>query len=146
MTTPNRTFIAAIVFFALLLGGCGSKDIPFTDYLVENLLRDNLASLAEPPIFEVVQLRVKQKSSADAVATAEVDVELYFPEDFDTVVQLRKLEPFNVEYLQYQSSFGKFSAGETQIHHASYQFQKRGNKWVIIGSKAIAPPDVSKPE
>lgn len=143
--TALRKFGTFLAFSCLVLSGCGNKQIPFTDYLVENLLRDNLASLAKPPIFEVKSVVVGSKQSDGASGTAAVDVELFFPEDFDTVVQLRKLEPFNIEYLQYKSSFGKFEAGETQVHHARYQFENRSGKWVVTGSQAIAAPDVRKP-
>lgn len=143
--TALRKFGTFIVFSCLVLSGCGNKQIPFTDYLVENLLRENLGKLAEPAIFEVKSVLVNSKQSDGASGTATVDVELYFPEDFDTVVELRKLEPFNIEYLQYKSSFGKFEAGETQVHHARYQFENRSGKWMVTGSQAIAAPDVRKP-
>lgn len=130
----------------LLLSACGQKDIPFTDYIVENLLRDNLKSLAEPPFFEVRNIDILNAEHQGTTGTATVDVRLYFPEDFDTVVGLRKLEPFNIEYLQYKSSFGKFSAGEQQIHHARYEFQRRGSKWMITGSQALSAPDISAAE
>lgn len=131
-----------ILTVCVLLISCSSKPIPFTDYLVKNLLRDNLEALASPPIFKVEDITVRTLESGEATGTATADVRLRFPEDFDTVVSLRRLEPFNIAYLQYKSSFGKFSAGESQVHHAEYQFERRDGKWFIVGSRAISAPEI----
>jgi hypothetical protein len=139
----QSTFLIALL---TALSACGQKDIPFTDYLIENLLKDNLSQMARPAIFEVTNIAIKSSEHEGDRGTAQVDVELLFPEDFDTVVGLHKLEPFNVKYLQFKSSFGKFAAGEKQIHHAQYDFIRRKGKWTIIGSKALAAPDIKKPE
>ena len=131
-----------ILMACVLLAACSSKPIPFTDYLVKNLLRDNLKALATPPIFTVEDIAVKTLESSETTGTATVDVRLRFPEDFDTVASLRRLEPYNVAYLQYKSSFGKFTAGESQVHHAEYQFERRDGKWFIVGSRAISSPEI----
>lgn len=131
-----------ILTVCALLISCSSKPIPFTDYLVKNLLRDNLEALASPPIFKVEDITVRTIESGETTGMATADVRLRFPEDFDTVVSLRRLEPFNIAYLQYKSSFGKFSAGESQVHHAEYQFERRDGKWFIVGSRAISAPEI----
>ncbi len=133
---------AFMIFFCAALIGCSSKPIPFTDYIVSNLLRDNLMSLAEPPIFSIEEISILESQHSGDNGSATIDVRLLFPEDFDTVTTLHKLEPFNMAYKQYQSSFGKFAAGEHQIHHAEYQFQRRDGKWFIVGSRALSPPDI----
>ena len=135
----NKFYIFAA---CVLLSACSSKPIPFTDYLVKNLLRDNLEALARPPIFTVEDITVKTIESTETTGMATADVRMRFPEDFDTVVSLRRLEPFNVAYLQYKTSFGKFSAGESQVHHAEYQFEQRDGKWFIVGSRAISAPEI----
>ena len=129
----------------ILLSACSNKPVHFTDYIAEHLLRNNLSELAEPPIFEVASLTIREKEQQGDKARAIIDVALHFPEDFDTVVSMHKLEPYNIAYLQYKSSFGEFAAGETQVHHAEYQFQRRDNKWVIVGSRPVSQPDISKP-
>ncbi|QQD19105.1 hypothetical protein I6N98_04415 [Spongiibacter nanhainus] len=129
----------------ILLSACSNKPVHFTDYIAEHLLRNNLNELAEPPIFEVASLTIREKEQQGDKARAIIDVALHFPEDFDTVVSMHKLEPYNIAYLQYKSSFGEFAAGETQVHHAEYQFQRRDNKWVIVGSRPVSQPDISKP-
>ena len=131
-----------ILVTCVLFAACSSKPIPFTDYLVKNLLRDNLEGMTKPPIFSVEDITVKTLESTETTGIATADVRLRFPEDFDTVVSLRRLEPFNVAYLQYKSSFGKFTAGESQVHHAEYQFERRDGKCFIVGSRAIAAPEI----
>jgi hypothetical protein len=126
----------------VLLLACSSKPIPFTDYLVKNLLRDNLEGLATPAIFDVEDIAVKTTEATETTGIATAHVRLRFPEDFDTVVGLRRLEPYNVTYLQYKSSFGKFAAGESQVHYAEYKFERRDGKWFIVGSRAMSPPEV----
>lgn len=135
---------ALLLGLSLLLTAC-SKPIPFTDYLVENLLKQNLNSLSEPRFFELEKLEILQSSSDGDQAQAELYVTLRFPEDFDTVVAMRGLEPFNMEYKQYKASFGTFSAGERQRHHAQYQFIRRDGKWFISGSRALSKPVVTQP-
>ncbi|MEX1664900.1 hypothetical protein [Zhongshania arctica] len=126
----------------VLLLACSSKPIPFTDYLVKNLLRDNLEALATPAIFDVEDIAVKTIEATETTGIATAHVRLRFPEDFDTVVSLRRLEPYSVTYLQYKSSFGKFAAGESQVHYAEYKFERRDGKWFIAGSRAMSPPEV----
>jgi hypothetical protein len=133
---------ALAIFFCVALIGCSSKPIPFTDYIVSNLLRDNLLGLAEPPIFSIEEITIIASQHSGDQGQATVDVRLRFPEDFDTIVSLHKLEAYNMAYKQYQSSFGKFTAGEEQVHHAEYQFQRRDGKWFIAGSRALSPPDI----
>lgn len=133
---------ALAIFFCVALIGCSSKPIPFTEYIVSNLLRDNLMGLAEPPIFNIEEIIITASQHSGDQGQATVDVRLSFPEDFDTIVSLHKLEAFNMAYKQYQSSFGKFAAGEQQVHHAEYQFQRRDGKWFIVGSRALSPPDI----
>ncbi len=105
-------------------------------------MRDNLETMATPAIFKVEDITVKSLESGETTGSAIADVRLRFPEDFDTMASLRRLEPYNVAYLQYKSSFGKFSAGESQVHHAEYQFERREGKWHIVGSRAISPPEI----
>ncbi len=133
---------ALLIFVCTAVMACSSKPIPFTDYIVSNLLRDNLMGLAEPPIFSVEDITIIQMQNQEESGSAIVDVRLHFPNDFDTVAKLHKLEPHNMAYKQYQSSFGTFAAGEQQVHHAEYQFQRRGSKWFIVGSRALSPPDI----
>lgn len=137
--------LTSLTALTILLSACSNKPIHFTDYIAEHLLRNNLSELADPPIFEVESLTIREKEQQGDNARAIIDVALHFPEDFDTVVSMHKLEPYNIAYLQYKSSFGEFAAGETQIHHAEYQFQRRDNKWVIVGSRPVSQPDISKP-
>jgi hypothetical protein len=137
-----QMYKALLIFFCASIVACSSKPIPFTDYIVSNLLRDNLMSLAEPAIFSIEEIIIIESEHSENSGRATVDVRLKFPEDFDTVTSLHKLEPFNMAYKQYQSSFGKFAAGEQQVHHAEYQFQRRDGKWFIVGSKALSPPDI----
>ncbi|CAA0082989.1 Uncharacterised protein [Zhongshania aliphaticivorans] len=131
-----------LIFASLLfLVACSNKPIPFTDYLVKNLLRDNLEGMSSPAIFNVDDITIKALTDNGDTGTATADIRLRFPEDFETVVSLRRLEPYNIAYLQYKSSFGTFSAGESQVHHAEYQFERRDGKWFITGSRAISPPE-----
>lgn len=139
--------VALLAWFPALtiaLSACSNKPVHFTDYIAEQLLRNNLSELADPPIFEVKDVQIREKEQQGNNARAIIDVSLHFPEDFDTVVSMHKLEPYNIAYLQYKSSFGEFAAGETQVHHAEYQFQLRGSKWVITGSRPLSPPDISQ--
>ncbi len=144
LTTACCRF-AWLAAVAVLLSACSNKPVHFTDYIAEHLLRNNLSELADPPIFEVASLTIREKEQQGDKARAIIDVALHFPEDFDTVVSMHKLEPYNIAYLQYKSSFDEFAAGETQTHHAEYQFQRRDNKWVIVGSCPVSQPDISKP-
>ena len=137
---------AFVILFCAALISCSSKPIPFTDYIVSNLLRDNLLSLAEPPIFSIEDIAIIQMQNQEESGNAIVDVRLLFPEDFDTVTKRHKLAPHNMAYKQYKSSFGTFVAGEQQLHHAEYQFQRRGGKWFIVGSRPLSPPDVTAPK
>lgn len=143
--TPFAFRLTALLCFSLFLAAC-SKPIPFTDYLVDNLLRNNLNALTEPPLFEVEKLEIVKKQEDGDNAEAEVYVTLVFAEDFDTAITMRKLQPFNMEYKQYQSSFGKFAAGERQRHHALYRFFRRDGKWFISGSHALSPPEIMPPQ
>ena len=135
------TLLSAIA----LLAACSQKPIAFTDYTVQELLKKNITELAEPVFFELESVEVLEKIDQGESASAEVHVTLRFPEDFDTVVSMRKLAPFNMEYKQYKSSFGSFVAGETQRHHARYQFVRRDGKWFIAGSKALSAPQIERP-
>ncbi len=71
-----RATLFALIIPALLLGltACGQKNIPFTDYIIENLLRDNLNSLAEPAIFEVQTVTIVSSESEGDRGSALVDV------------------------------------------------------------------------
>lgn len=139
--------LLALVLPGLLLslGACGQKDISFTDYIIEHLLRDNLNALAKPPIFEVRAVTIISSESTGDQGSALADVALHFPEGFATVAEQRGLQPDSMEYRQYQSSFGNFEAGEIQTHHARYEFLRRDGKWRIIGSQPVAAPDIAKP-
>ncbi|MAK45092.1 MAG: hypothetical protein CMN80_13210 [Spongiibacter sp.] len=137
--------IFAVFAAAIVLAACSQKPIAFTDYTVQELLKINIAELAEPAFFELESVEVLNKNDGGESASADVYVTLRFPEDFDTVVGMRKLAPFNMEYKQYKSSFGSFKAGETQRHHARYQFVRRDGKWFIAGSKALSAPKIERP-
>jgi hypothetical protein len=128
----------------LLLLACSSKPIPFTDYLVENLLRENLLALSEPPLFSVANISITQTQTQESSGSAHVDVRLSFLQSFASVVEQRQLTPESMEYQQYRNSFGDFAAGEEQVHHAEYQFQRRDGKWFIVGSRPVAAPDIFK--
>jgi hypothetical protein len=121
---------------------CSSKPIPFTDYLVKNLLRDNLEAMAVPAIFDVDDIAVKTIEATETTGLATAHVRLRFPENFDAVVGLRRLKPYSATYLQYKSSFGKFTAGESQVHYAEYKFERRDDKWFIVSSRAMSAPEV----
>lgn len=139
----QRACLAALL---LSLAACSQKPIAFTDYTVESLLNKNISELAEPAFFALDSVEIINKEDLGESATAEVYITLRFPEDFDTVVAMRKLEPFNMEYKQYKSSFGSFVAGETQRHHARYQFVRRDGRWFIAGSQALSAPKINRPE
>lgn len=145
ITKPFACRAAIMLCLSVFLTAC-SKPVAFTDYTVENLLKKNLSELTEPRLFETEKLEIIQKSEEGDAADAEVYVTLVFPEDFDTVISMRKLQPFNMEYKQYKSSFGKFAAGERQRHHAKYQFVRRDGKWLISGSQAMSPPEIMPPQ
>jgi hypothetical protein len=126
----------------VLLLACSSKPIPFTDYLVKNLLRDNLEAMAMPAIFDVEDIAVKTIEATETTGIATAHVRLRFPENFDAVVGLRRLKPYDATYLQYKGSFGKFTAGESQVHYAEYKFERRDDKWFIVSSRAMSAPEV----
>ncbi|MFQ3199984.1 MAG: hypothetical protein ACI9SK_000695 [Zhongshania sp.] len=126
----------------VLLLACSSKPIPFTDYLVKNLLRDNLEAMAVPAIFDVDDIAVKTIEATETTGIATAHVRLRFPKNFDAVVGLRRLKPYSATYLQYKSSFGKFTAGESQVHYAEYKFERRDDKWFIVSSRAMSAPEV----
>ena len=141
---PLRRLLSYLAL-ALTLSACGSKPIPFTEYLVENMLRENLATLAQPPIFEVKDLRLSGLNSAGDNGSADANISLLFTEDFATVVDQRQLDSDSLLYRQIRGSFGEFAAGELQVHHARYQFQRVGGKWRIVGSQPTDAPTISEP-
>lgn len=133
----------SLVALLLCLSAC-SKPIPFTDYIVENLLRDNLENLTQPALFEVREIIVVEKTDLGDRAEASVDVVLFFPESFETVVKAQQLQPNNMAYKQYRGSFGAFTAGEQQTHHAHYSFVRDGRKWRISSSRPLAEPTIQR--
>lgn len=145
----NFPFVShrAVLLLALvaLTAACSQKPVAFTDYTVEALLTKNISELADPAFFELEGIEVLNKNDRGESADAEVYVTLRFPKDFDGVISERKLSPASMEYKQYESSFGRFVARETQRHHARYQFVRRDGKWFIAGSKALSAPKVERP-
>ncbi len=121
------------------LSAC-SKPIDFTDYTIENLLKKNIEGLAEPAFFELREISILSKQDEGERGSAEVYIYLYFADDLASVAEKRQLSPDKMEYRQYESSFGNFAAGETQRHHAEYQFFRRDGKWYISGSRALSAP------
>lgn len=127
---------------AMVLLGCSQKQIAFTDYIVENLLRDNLGQMATPPLFDVVSIDIQNLENDGDHGSASVDVRLRFPKNFNTVTQERQLQPDDQLYRQLKASFGEFKATEEQVHHAKYHFQRIKKKWHIQGSQALKAPRI----
>lgn len=128
----------------LLLSAC-SRPAPFTEYLVQQLLDENLSSLTDQPVFEVKKIEVQDIQAGENTGSAETDIVLVFPKSLAEVAKAQQLKPDDMIYIQYKGSFGDFLSGEVQRHHARYHFQRRGKKWRVVGSEALAPPDVTKP-
>jgi len=50
--------IFAVFAAAIVLAACSQKPIAFTDYTVQELLKKNIAELAEPAFFELESVEV----------------------------------------------------------------------------------------
>lgn len=138
----KRTLLFGLV---IMLLGCSQKQIAFTDYIVENTLRSTLSQMASPPLFEIVSLDIQNLENNGDSGSATVDVRLHFAKAFATIIKERKLQPDDQKYHQFKASFGEFKAGEEQVHHAKYSFQRLQKKWHIRGSQALKAPRIYLP-
>ncbi|MBD2858675.1 hypothetical protein IB286_06590 [Spongiibacter sp. KMU-158] len=134
--------LAAFLFLAI--SAC-SRPVPFSAYLAEQLLQENLNSLTEQPVFELRKIEIQSVEAEENTGSASTDIVLLFPQSLADIAKQQGLEEGSAVLQQYRSSFGDFEAGEIQRHHARYLFQKRGKKWLITGSQPLAPPDIHKP-
>jgi hypothetical protein len=145
-----KYFSLFIATLSLLITACTSKPDTPSDKQITEMVTKSLFNLERrldrKPFFEITDINILSRQGDAENASATLDITLSFPEDFQTVVEQRHLKPFNLRYLQYQSSFGKFSAGDIQVHHAEYQFSRDGETWHITGTKKLAPATPGKPD
>lgn len=133
------------LFMATVLVASCSRPVPFTPYLAERLLQENLSSLAEPPLFELSKVEILSIEAGENTGTAVADIVLKFPVGLGELAEQQQLATDSAQYSQYKNSFGEFVAGEVQRHHARYGFIKRGKRWMISASQPLSAPDIIKP-
>lgn len=135
----KRLLICALC--ALSVIACQKPQQNLSDSQLINMVSESMMQLVEPSIYsieniEILTRRVQQPTQIEA----ELVITLRFPRDFESVVTERKLKPYNIEYLQFEQSFGKFATNEKQNHYAVYHFKREQDVWRISKTQKLTPP------